>query len=109
MNESVRVEEDGAVVRITLTRPERANALSLETCDGFADAVKRIGEGTGCVLLLADGPNFCVGGDVRGFAAAEDITAHVRMLADTAHRQLAALRDSGVPLVAGVRGWAAGI
>lgn len=108
MNESVRVAEDGAVVRITLARPERANALGLDTCDGLGEALKRIGEGTGCVLLLADGPNFCVGGDVRGFAAAEDVPAHIRLLADTVHAHLVALRESGVPLVAGVRGWAAG-
>jgi 2-(1,2-epoxy-1,2-dihydrophenyl)acetyl-CoA isomerase len=108
MNEPVRLTEDGGVLRITLARPGAANALSLDTADGFGEAVKRVGEGTGCVLLLAEGPNFCVGGDVRGFAAADDVPAHIRLLADTIHAHLLALRDCGVPLVAGVRGWAAG-
>lgn len=108
MSSSVRIAEEDRVLRVTLARPQSANALDLETGRGLGEAVMRIGPGTGCVLLLAEGPNFCVGGDVRGFAAADDLPAHVRMLADSIHEHLRALHDTGVPLVVGARGWAAG-
>ena len=108
MTEAVRTDDHGAVLRVTLARPRQANALDLEIGAGLEAAFKRIGPDTGAVLLLADGPNFCVGGNVAGFAAATDLPAHIRLLADSIHAQIEVLHGSGVPLVVGVRGWAAG-
>jgi 2-(1,2-epoxy-1,2-dihydrophenyl)acetyl-CoA isomerase len=105
---TLRASEDGGVLRITFARPERANALAPETGQDLAKAIGGIGPGTRCVLLLADGPNFCVGGDVSGFAAAADVGEHVRALADSIHAILVSLHATGLPVVVGARGWAAG-
>jgi 2-(1,2-epoxy-1,2-dihydrophenyl)acetyl-CoA isomerase len=60
------------------------------------------------VLLLAEGERFCVGGDVRGFAAAEDPGASVGRLAADWHEVVRAFLASPVPVVAGVHGAVAG-
>lgn len=60
------------------------------------------------MLLVGEGENFCTGGDVRAFAAAEDRHGYVHGLAETFHAFLRPLVRSPVPTVAAVRGWAAG-
>lgn len=105
---TVRAELDGAVLRITLCRPEKANVLDLTSGADLLRAVEAIGPGVRAVLLLAEGRNFCVGGDVLGFAAADDPEAHVLELAQLAHSALRVLTAPGVPIVVGVQGWAAG-
>ena len=66
----VRTEIDGDVWRITLDRPDAGNALNPALAAGLRAAFAERPEHTRTVLLLADGPRFCVGGDVRAFADA---------------------------------------
>jgi 2-(1,2-epoxy-1,2-dihydrophenyl)acetyl-CoA isomerase len=105
---TVRTELDGGVLRVTLCRPEKANVLDLEVGADLRKAFEAVGPGVRVVLLLAEGPNFCVGGDVTGFAGAVDPEAHVLELATEMHAILRDLTASGLPLVVGVQGWAAG-
>ena len=65
-------EVDGDVWRITLDRPENGNALDPALAAELAAAFRDRPEETRAVLLLANGPRFCVGGDVHAFAGAED-------------------------------------
>ncbi len=107
----VRWEMSGPVGRLTLARGEAGNALDLAMAEGLRDAAHRIAAGrgdVGCVLLDAEGPNFCVGGDLREFAAAADPSTYVQRLADTVHEALVVLVGSPVPVVTVVQGVAAG-
>jgi 2-(1,2-epoxy-1,2-dihydrophenyl)acetyl-CoA isomerase len=64
--------EDGVAV-LTLSRPERRNALSPEMLTALAAqlvAVEADPE-VGCVVLTGAGKAFCAGGDVKRFAAAD--------------------------------------
>lgn len=101
---TVRAELEDAVLRVTLTRP----VLDLDVGADLRKAIEAIGPGVRAVLLLAEGPNFCFGGDVAGFASAPDPAAHVLDLAKRLHGSLLELTATGVPIVVGVRGWAAG-
>jgi len=65
-------EVDGDVWRITLDRPETGNALTPALAAALGEAFAARPEDTRAVLLLANGPRFCVGGDVRAFAHADD-------------------------------------
>ena len=60
------------------------------------------------MLLLGNGPRFCVGGDVQGFSAAEDPGAFVGQLAHDWHQVIRLLLDAPVPVVAGIHGAVAG-
>jgi enoyl-CoA hydratase/carnithine racemase len=66
----MRVERDGDAVRITMTRPQRRNALSAdhlaELRDAFADAGRT--DATG-IVLGAEGPVFSAGHDFADVAA----------------------------------------
>src|SRR5688572_18704545 len=104
----VRTEIDGDVWRVTLDRPDSGNALTPALAVGLQAAFADRPEHTRAVLLLADGPRFCVGGDVRSFAEAEDLSAFVGQLAHDWHDVIRQMLDCPVPIVAGVQGAVAG-
>lgn len=101
-------EADGDVWRITLDRPEAGNALDPDLAAALAAALRSRPHRTRAVLLLANGPRFCVGGDVQYFAAAADPGKEVGRLAQEWHEVVRALLASPVPVVAGVQGAVAG-
>jgi 2-(1,2-epoxy-1,2-dihydrophenyl)acetyl-CoA isomerase len=101
-------EVDGDVWRITLDRPDKGNAvtpaMAAELMAAFGDRPVE----TRAVLLLGNGPRFCVGGDVQGFGAAGDLGAFVGQLAHDWHEVVRLLLSTPVPVVAGVHGAVAG-
>lgn len=104
----IQVERSGAVLRLRLARPDQGNAIDLAFGHELEAAVGQVDPDVRCVAVVADGKNFCVGGNVRGFAAAEDTEAHLAEVADALHAGLTALTALEVPVVIGVQGWAAG-
>ena len=101
-------EADGDVWRIVLDRPETGNSLTPALAEALATALAQRPEDTRTVLLLANGPRFCVGGDVRDFAGAEEPGAFVGQLARDWHEVIRRLLYCPVPVVAGVHGAVAG-
>lgn len=61
---SVRVDTDGAVARITLDRPEKRNALSLDVLSELDDVLAHLPDDTAVVVLAASGPVFSAGHDL---------------------------------------------
>jgi enoyl-CoA hydratase/carnithine racemase len=63
---SIQISQEGRVRRITMARPEKRNALSIEMCEAllaaFDDAAAD--PDTGCILLDAQGKVFCSGMDL---------------------------------------------
>jgi enoyl-CoA hydratase/carnithine racemase len=68
----ITVERREATVTITMDRPERRNALSLEHLDELLDAVRRAGDtdATG-VVLAGNGPVFSSGHDLGAMVGAD--------------------------------------
>ncbi len=70
MSENVRVDRDAATTTITLTRPEKRNALSTEVMADLTEALRQVGRSDAlAVVLAAEGPVFSAGhnfGDMRG-------------------------------------------
>jgi 2-(1,2-epoxy-1,2-dihydrophenyl)acetyl-CoA isomerase len=104
----VLTEVDGDVWRITLDRPEAGNALDPALAEQLGAALTERPERTRAVLLLANGPRFCVGGDIGYFAAAEDPGAQVGRLAQDWHVVIRQLINYPMPVLAGVHGAVAG-
>lgn len=102
----VRVED--GVLRIAVATAEHGTALSPDGIRQGLDALRAAGPEIGAVLLVGDGANFCAGGDVFGFAAAEDRAAHILDLAHLLHDFVLELHRIDIPVVAAVHGWAAG-
>jgi enoyl-CoA hydratase/carnithine racemase len=69
--ERVRIEVDDHVAVVTLTRPEKHNALDVPMFEGIVSAAQQVaGEpGVRAVVLHGEGPSFCSGLDVMGVMA----------------------------------------
>ncbi len=70
----VAVSPEGeGVVRVTLNRPEKANALNEEMVDALADAIARAEDADTRLLILdAAGKHFCAGFDLSDIAERSD-------------------------------------
>ena len=107
-DQPVRTEADGDVWRVTLDSAGTGNAVDPAMAAALGEALRARPPRTRAVLLLAEGERFCVGGDVRGFAAAADPGAEVGRLAAGWHEVVRTLLACPVPVVAGVHGAVAG-
>jgi enoyl-CoA hydratase/carnithine racemase len=69
VSDLVRVE-GGRVAVVTLNRPDRRNALSIEMLAVLQDAFAAIGSGDDarCILLRGEGKHFCAGADFSDVA-----------------------------------------
>ncbi len=67
----VLVERTDAVLRITLNRPDQRNALNPDIVRALHDAFTKAASDPGvrAIVLAAEGPVFCAGGDFRDMAA----------------------------------------
>ena len=112
MNKKVRLTPahglGGAVAAIELISPESGNTIDFTFADELLEAVESIDQDTQCVTLTAEGKNFCLGGDLSGFASAESPGEFVGELAIRLHQALVALRELSIPIVIGAQGWSAG-
>jgi 2-(1,2-epoxy-1,2-dihydrophenyl)acetyl-CoA isomerase len=68
-------QRDGAVVTLTLNRPERLNAIVPELSAALREALPRIAAdaGIGAVVLTGSGRGFCAGGDVQSMAGRAEV------------------------------------
>jgi enoyl-CoA hydratase/carnithine racemase len=101
---AVRVAREGGRLRVTLARPEKRNAFSVEMRDGLVEALRLAHSDPAIreIALDAEGPAFCSGGDLDEFGTLPDpATAHAVRTARSAARLLAALSERVVAHVHG--------
>ena len=93
---------------ITLNRPERLNALTVEMADGLMAALDGAQADPECraVLLTGAGRGFCAGQDLTAIAGAG--AAEIAALLDRYHPLIRKMRSSPLPIVCAVNGVAAG-
>ncbi|MFD5176698.1 enoyl-CoA hydratase/isomerase family protein [Nocardia sp. NPDC058379] len=110
----VEVTRDGPVLRLTLRRRTRRNALSPDMIDTLTAALTDAAtdEQLRVVHLAGAGEHFCAGvdwvstNDAGRRPPAGDL---VRRIPHTAHRVIELLHACHLPVVCTVRGWAAGL
>ena len=108
MPELVRVDRTEAGVHtVTLDRPNKRNALSIELRFALAEALASLGADETChgAVLTGAGDAFCAGMDFTQFGGDE---ANRRRLFDSTRAAFGALLDFEKPLVAAVNGAAVG-
>ena len=104
------IRRHGRVLECVIATKDKGSSLDGEAVRESTMALKKLARdhSAGSVLLTSDGPNFCTGGDVRAFGAAADREAYVGAVAREFHSLVRAIAGTQVPVVAAVRGWAAG-
>jgi len=109
--ERVSTEIEAGVARIVMRRAERGNAIDLAMARGLlAAAIACRASAVRAVLLSGEGRSFCVGGDLREFAAlrGRELSDHLARVTDALHGALRVFAAMDAPLVAAVRGPVAG-
>ena len=103
----VESSRDGAVLTITLNRPDVLNAFTAEMHRQLLGAFKEARDAeVRAVVVTGAGRGFCVGQDLNEFAeAAGDIAARLRT---SYHPTIKAVRELEKPVLAAVNGPAAG-
>lgn len=111
MSDLVLIDISDGVARLTLNRPDAANAIDVPLADAIMDAAVQVAEDRAvrAVVLTGAGRMFCAGGDITAFADDLD-RAHAVIARITAplHAGIARLATMDKPLVTLVNGPAAG-
>src|ERR1700751_908633 len=109
--ERVAIEVSDHVAPVTLTRPEKHNALDVAMFDAIADAAARVAvqPGVRAVVLHGEGPSFCSGLDVAGVMAnqpgSDALMDPLRGPVPTCFRPTAhGCLDVPVPVIAAIHG-----
>src|SRR5207247_4863447 len=103
----VETSRDGAVLTITLNRPEKLNAFTGDLHKALAAALKEArADDVRAVVVTGAGRAFCAGQDLTEFRdATGDILERLRA---TYHPNILAVRALEKPVIAAVNGVAAG-
>ena len=103
----VEVTREGAVVTITLNRPDVLNALNRALHERLYDALQEARDpAVRAVVITGAGRGFCVGQDLQEFrGGARDVATNLR---ESYHRNVLAIRALEKPVIAAINGPAAG-
>ncbi len=98
------------IATITLNRPEKFNAFTLEMVDEWADrlAEAQADPEVRVIVVTGAGKGFCSGIDLAWVDATDTPLAHKRVLADRIHRVALTLERVDKPVLAAVNGAAFG-
>lgn len=99
------------VARLTFNRPKALNAINVPLAEAFLAAVREIRDlsGVRCIVLTGAGRAFMAGGDVSSMAGtSEQAGAAISAILDAANPAVLLLRGMDAPVIAAVRGVAAG-
>lgn len=106
MKAPIDVARDGAMLRVTLARPEKKNALTSAMYEALIEALAEAERDASirAVLIAGTGGTFCAGNDIGDFIAAIDDFRTAPSL-----RFIKALAVCQTPIVAAVDGVAVGV
>ncbi|GGC37435.1 3-hydroxybutyryl-CoA dehydratase [Siccirubricoccus deserti] len=98
------------VVTVSLTRPEKRNAVSLAMWRALGPLYRALGADPAvrAVILTGAGHHFCAGADISEFAAVRSTLADIAAYEEAADGATAAIRDCPKPTIAAVSGYGVG-
>jgi enoyl-CoA hydratase/carnithine racemase len=96
-------ERHDEVVVVTLERPDKRNALSIELRQELGETFGKLSEDkkAGCVVLTGAGPAFCAGMDTSQFGGDRN---HRKLLIETSALAFEAVGNCARPVIAAVNG-----
>ncbi len=112
MEDLVLYEKEGNIGKIILNRPNKRNAIDLETLKKLIDAFNKSAENNDvCVIYTANGKDFTVGADLKyGYALLTDnsrMDEAVEFLDSFQNLTRSMISHPGI-IIAGLQGWVIG-
>ena len=105
---SLHIERGGPVLRVTLSRPERRNALDAGLIGDLSDAFSDVGDAR-AVVLGGEGDAFCAGADVEWMRASAHLGEDENVAeANRLRTMLEAIDRCPAPVIARVQRYALG-
>ncbi|GIH19524.1 enoyl-CoA hydratase/isomerase family protein [Rugosimonospora africana] len=106
----VLVARADAVVRLTLNRPDRLNAVNEALYGQLMEhlSVADADPGVRAVVLTGQGRAFCVGADLKAHSAGTRSQADLAAYVDLGQRVCERIQTMATPVIAAVRGYALG-
>src|SRR5688572_19114029 len=103
---TVHVEHDGRVTIVTIDRPDRRNAVDIDTADALTSAFSEFDGDDGADVAILTGANgvFCAGADLKGFAEGKGNRIETDIAKDGPLGPTRMLLSK--PTIAAVEGWA---
>ncbi len=107
MPELVNSSGTDGIATVTMNRPEKRNALSIELIEALEQAIEAIehDDAAGVLILAGEGKSFCAGMDLQGVMADAD---GMRRMLQGLSRVLRRIRRLAVPTISKVQGAAVG-
>jgi 2-(1,2-epoxy-1,2-dihydrophenyl)acetyl-CoA isomerase len=97
------------VFTITLNRPEKKNAMSLELLKRLSEALERAEDQRAAIIVIRGaGKTFCAGGDILEFRQSAEIDVQIDCMADYLHKSIQKIREINAIVIAVVEGLAFG-
>ena len=111
--QTIQFEMRGSICLLTLNRPDRLNALTVEVASDFNEAVREaLEKGARVIVLTGAGRAFCAGGDLREMQEIASREGRVEAFFDEPLRilneSILLIRRTPVPFIAAVNGVASG-
>lgn len=111
--ETIQFEKRGSICLLTLNRPDRLNALTVQVARDFQAAVREaIEHGVRVIVLTGAGRAFCAGGDLREMQEIAGREGRLEAFFDEPLRVLneaiLLIRKTPLPFIAAVNGVASG-
>jgi methylglutaconyl-CoA hydratase len=104
----LRIERNGAVLRITMAKPGRRNAFDAELIRELHEAFSDVGDAR-AIVLAGDGPSFSAGADVEWQRSSIDLSYDENVEdALRLYRMLEAIDSCPAPVVGRIQGYALG-
>ena len=112
-SDTIQLDMRGQVCVLTMNRPDRLNALTVETANDFKAAVGvALERGARAIVLTGSGRAFCAGGDLRAMQEIATKEGRLEAFFDEPLRILneaiLLIRQTPVPFIAAVNGVASG-
>lgn len=104
--EPVLFDKDGPIGWLTLNRPEKRNALSLELIDDLQDKLNFISQDktVHIVVIRGNGPAFCAGHDLNEMAGTQYDIHHFNKIFSVCAKMMQTLHQIPQPVIAQVQG-----
>lgn len=100
--DGVRLETEGRIATVTLARPEKRNALSLDMLQNVIKALESVPVETGVVVLAAEGKAFSAGHDMKEMI--DRPAQYYDDLFETCGRMMSVIHALPQPVIAKVQG-----